>query len=83
MCLLGPISGLRLLGLIRSSFRAGDFDILPSLKKAAHRKNGRTSEATTRVNFLFLSLTTDGGHDIAGGPDRVPDPRRHWRRRHR
>jgi hypothetical protein len=33
MCLLGPVSSLRLLGLIRSSFRAGDFDILPSLKK--------------------------------------------------
>ena len=80
MCLLGPVSSLRLLGLIRSSFRAGDFDILPSLKK---RPTVSTSEATTRVKFLFLSLTTDGGHDIAGGPDRVPDPRRHWRRRRR
>ncbi len=41
MCLLGPISGLRLLGFIRSSFRAGDFDILPSLKK---RPTVRTEE---------------------------------------
>jgi hypothetical protein len=41
MCLLGPISSLRLLGLIRSLFRAGDFDILPSLGK---RPTVRTEE---------------------------------------
>jgi len=37
---LAAVGRLRLLGLVRSSFGAGDFDILPSLKK---RPTVRTS----------------------------------------
>jgi hypothetical protein len=53
-----------------------------------HRRSGpaqeRKNEQGLRQGQLpLLPLTTGGGHDIGGGPDRVPDPRRHWRRRHR